>query len=82
VVSFAQVEEAVDHAPQPAARGPHDLGAMEQLAAAHEHDALGHEPEPRAQAGVVPEFRSRSSEWLSSNRPFGSLKVVVTRRRS
>jgi len=46
VVSFAQVEEAVDHAPQPAARGPHDLGAMEQLAAAHEHDALGHEPNP------------------------------------
>ena len=38
VVAFAQLEKAVDHAAQPAPRGPVQVGAMKQLAAADQRD--------------------------------------------
>ena len=53
VVAFAQLEKAVDHAAQPAARRPVQVGAMKQLAAADQRDAVGHQ----AKAGLQPADR-------------------------
>ena len=48
-VAFAQFEEAVDDPREPAVRRATQIGPAEQLAAAEQHDPLGHQPEAALQ---------------------------------
>ena len=60
-VAFAQFQKAVDYATEPPTRRATQIGAAEQLAAAEQHDLLGHQPKTALQRADRKEQAALSS---------------------
>ena len=75
-IAFAQFEEAVDDPRQPAMRRAPQIGPAKQLAAAQQHDPIGHQPKTalqRADGKVQPSFLGglRRAEQIAKPANFG-----------